>query len=58
MSYYEDQEDAWFENNCKGVPSDYDPYADVQVDKPQNKQKGRNHAKQQRAVTQVKEVTK
>ena len=26
MSYYDDQEDAWFENNCQGSPSDYDPF--------------------------------
>ena len=26
MSYYEDQEDAWMANDCKGSPSDYDPY--------------------------------
>lgn len=26
MSYYDDQEDAWFENDCKGSPSDYDPF--------------------------------
>jgi len=23
MSFYEDQEDDWFANDCKGVPSDY-----------------------------------
>ncbi len=26
MSYFDDQEDAWFENGCQGNPSDYDPY--------------------------------
>lgn len=26
MSYYEDQEDAWEENDFIGDPSDYDPY--------------------------------
>ena len=26
MSYYDDQEEAWFANDCKGSPSDYDPY--------------------------------
>jgi hypothetical protein len=26
MSYFEDQEDAWLENDCKGSPSDYDPF--------------------------------
>lgn len=26
MSYFEDQQDAWFANNCKGDPSDYDPF--------------------------------
>lgn len=25
MSYYEDQEEAWFANNCKGNIEDYDP---------------------------------
>jgi len=23
MSFFEDQEDDWFANNCKGAPSDY-----------------------------------
>jgi hypothetical protein len=23
MSFYEDQEDDWLANNCKGAPSDY-----------------------------------
>jgi hypothetical protein len=26
MSYFEDQEDAWFDNDCKGSPDQYDPY--------------------------------
>ena len=26
MSYYDDQEEAWFANDCKGSPSDYDPF--------------------------------
>lgn len=26
MSYYDDQEEAWLANDCKGSPSDYDPY--------------------------------
>jgi hypothetical protein len=26
MSYFEDQEDAWFENGCQGDISDVDPY--------------------------------
>jgi hypothetical protein len=26
MSYFEDQEDAWFANNCQGDISDVDPY--------------------------------
>jgi hypothetical protein len=28
MSYYDDQEDAWFANDCKGSPDEYDPYTD------------------------------
>lgn len=26
MSYFEDQEDAWFENDCKGSIEDYNPF--------------------------------
>lgn len=26
MSFFEDQEDAWFENDCIGEISDYDPH--------------------------------
>lgn len=26
MSYFEDQEDAWYENNCQGRIEDIDPY--------------------------------
>lgn len=26
MSYYEDQEECWYANDCKGSPSDYDPH--------------------------------
>src|ERR1700685_3143254 len=26
MTYFEDQEDAWFANNCKGRIEDYNPY--------------------------------
>jgi len=26
MSYFEEQEDAWMENDCKGSPEDYDPF--------------------------------
>jgi hypothetical protein len=26
MTYFEDQEDAWYANNCKGNIEDYDPY--------------------------------
>lgn len=26
MSYFDDQEDAWFANDCKGRIEDYDPY--------------------------------
>jgi hypothetical protein len=26
MSYFDDQEDAWLENNCHGDPTDYNPY--------------------------------
>lgn len=26
MSYFDDQEDAWFENDCKGNIEDYDPF--------------------------------
>lgn len=26
MSYYEDQEDAWMENDCKGSPDQYNPH--------------------------------
>ena len=26
MSYFEDQENAWMENDCKGNIEDYDPY--------------------------------
>jgi hypothetical protein len=28
MSYFEDQEDAWFANDCKGSPDEYNPYTD------------------------------
>lgn len=28
MSYFEDQEDAWMANDCKGSPDEYDPYTD------------------------------
>jgi hypothetical protein len=44
MSYYDEQEEAWFANDCKGSPSDYDPYdADswpkkVKRHKPRSKQ--------------------
>jgi len=24
MSYFDDQEEAWFENDCKGDPTDYE----------------------------------
>ena len=27
MSYFDDQEDAWFANDCKGSPDQYDPYS-------------------------------
>jgi hypothetical protein len=26
VSYFDDQEEAWFANDCKGSPSDYDPF--------------------------------
>jgi hypothetical protein len=26
MSYFEDQEDAWLENDCKGRIEDYNPF--------------------------------
>lgn len=26
MSYFDDQEEAWYENDCQGSPSDYDPF--------------------------------
>lgn len=28
MSYFEDQEEAWIANNCKGSIEDYNPYTD------------------------------
>lgn len=26
MSYFDDQEECWYANDCKGSPSDYDPH--------------------------------
>jgi hypothetical protein len=26
MSYFDEQEDAWLENDCKGAIEDYDPF--------------------------------
>lgn len=28
MSYFDDQEDAWFDNDCQGDITDVDPYDD------------------------------
>ena len=43
VTFFEDQEDAWFENDCQGTPDMYDPYSpDVfgaWVDNPPSKKK-------------------
>jgi len=28
MSYFDDQEDAWFANDCTGSPDEYNPHTD------------------------------
>ena len=52
MTYFEDQEDAWFENDCKGNIEDYDPFdADSW---PQDKPKSTgNRARNLLALTKV-----
>ena len=57
MTYFEDQEDAWFENDCKGNIEDYDPFdADSW---PQDKPKSTgNRARNLLALSKMEEFAK
>ena len=53
MTYFEDQEDAWFDNDCKGRIEDYDPF-DADSWPAANKQStGGNRARNLLALTKV-----
>jgi hypothetical protein len=53
MSYFDDQEDAWFENDCQGSPSDYDPFdADSW---PRNSSPDRNRSRNLLSLSKIEE---
>ena len=54
MSYFEDQEDAWFENDCQGSPSDYDPF-DADSWPSAKQETGRNRSRNLLALSKLEE---
>jgi hypothetical protein len=58
MTYFDDQEDAWFENDCKGSPSDYDPYDADSWPQANFVTSGRNRSRNMLALSKLEEFAK
>lgn len=53
MSYFDDQEDAWFENDCKGNIEDYDPFDADSWPQARSQSANRNRSRNLLSLTKV-----
>ena len=55
VTYFEDQEDAWFENDCKGNIEDYNPFDADSWPQGRKQSSGRNRSRSLLALAKLEE---